>query len=134
MSGIHLRELPMRDMVDVLHFLFEEDNTYTSEEQMQSKLKMRERVYRDLYDIDYKYKLPPSKGGAKPYEYDMEEPLSASTTQNLDDLPSSEGVTPFSPKARKPGGRKKPPTLEEINAKPFNPDAFTGGFLSEPLG
>jgi hypothetical protein len=41
------------DMLDVIHYLFEEDLRYSSGEQADAVGKTREIVYKQLYDVDY---------------------------------------------------------------------------------
>lgn len=126
MSGLDLPRLSWSDMLDVLHFLFEEDNTYTSEEQMKSKLKMRESVYETLYDEPYKYKYGETKKNAAPVDYGV----ASSPTGDLDNLPyGEEGLTPFKPREQQPTKPYIPPTTFDPEApKPF------GTVLDAPLG
>ena len=44
-------------MVDVLHYFFEEDLRFSSEEEIEATSTTREVVYRNLYKTDYKYKM-----------------------------------------------------------------------------
>jgi hypothetical protein len=57
MSGVQLASLDADDMVDVLHYMFEEDMHVATVEEVQSISKAREIIYRDLYDRDYKYSI-----------------------------------------------------------------------------
>lgn len=43
-------------MLDILHYLFEEDATYDYNEQVEHKSRMCSVVYETLYNIDYAYK------------------------------------------------------------------------------
>jgi hypothetical protein len=43
------------DMLDTLHYLFEEDTTYTSSEQYESRDSVRKIVYRTFYNKVYNY-------------------------------------------------------------------------------
>ena len=49
MSGKTLGDMEAGDMVDVIHFLFEEDSHYVSEESAKSRTGVRVSLYKDLY-------------------------------------------------------------------------------------
>lgn len=104
-------------MLDVFHYLFEEDTNHSSGEQAEAQSKTRSRLYRELYGKEYKYPYK-SKGNGKTYidESVIDEPFTP------DDLPK-----PFDPKASKP----KP----FIPATKINPDAADpfGGILDAPI-
>lgn len=124
MSGLQLAAMPLSDMLDVIHYVFEEDNMYSSEEQMKSKLKTREVVYRDLYNVDYKYKYKEnSSQSGRAY-------VPTSASQDFDDLPLDEElIDPFKPS-------EKQPTKPVIPFTPFDPDDAKpfGNILDAPLG
>lgn len=44
-------------MLDVLHFFFEEDSRFATAEEAESVSAGRTTLYKDLYNVDYKYKL-----------------------------------------------------------------------------
>ena len=46
-------------MLDVLHFLFEEDSRFATAEEAESVSAGRTALYKDLYNVDYKYKIKP---------------------------------------------------------------------------
>jgi hypothetical protein len=50
----------MSDMLDVIHFLFEEDSRYSSQEEVESVSAMRTQIYEGLYGVPYTYKLKKS--------------------------------------------------------------------------
>lgn len=112
-------------MLDVIHYFFEEDNMYNSEEHMKSKLKTREIVYESLYGVEsfkYKYKEPAKSRGAGG---------TTSHTQDFDDLPldEEEEINPFKPRDPGPVMPRIRPTEFDIDApKPF------GDILDAPLG
>jgi hypothetical protein len=64
MSGVKLGELDMADMVDVLHYMFEEDMRFTSAEQAEAVSKSRSMLYREMYSRDYAYKFSSGIGAA----------------------------------------------------------------------
>ena len=56
MSGLKLAEMDSVDMLDVLHFYFEDDLTATSQEEVAAKSESRSVIYGTLYGTPYKYK------------------------------------------------------------------------------
>jgi len=64
MSGVKLSELDMGDMVDVLHYMFEEDMRFTSAEQAEAVSKSRSMLYREMYSREYAYKFSTGIGAA----------------------------------------------------------------------
>lgn len=47
-------------MVDVIHYFFEQDNTYVSREEAMSTSEVRKSLYENLYEKEYKYYIDPS--------------------------------------------------------------------------
>lgn len=47
----------MSDMLDVVHFFFEEDSRYLSQEEVESVSATRTQVYETLYGVTYNYKV-----------------------------------------------------------------------------
>jgi hypothetical protein len=116
MSGINLKELEGSDMVDVFHYLFEEDMNAATAEQMEARSTIRERLYEDLYEESYKYSIKTSKN-QKTY---------------IDDLPDGfqekdEEIVPFNP-AEKPKPYVPPTKFDPESNIPF------GGLIDGPLG
>lgn len=114
-------------MLDVLHFYFEDEHTYTSEEHMYSKLKLRESIYEGMYGVNFKYKAPPRKGDTGVTRYG-----GTPTSQDLENLEIEDdlsGLKPFNP-------RENQPTKPQIKATAFDPDADRpfGSILDAPLG
>ncbi len=54
-QGIHLAEMEASDMLDVLHYYFEEDTTYITQEHALYTDSRRKHLYRLFYDTEYKY-------------------------------------------------------------------------------
>jgi hypothetical protein len=116
-SGINLAEMDASDMVDVVHYFFEEDTLrYESGEQAEAASKFRTKLY-ELYDRTYKYGVTSSgtangDGGRKyigkneDFEFDNSIPNSKSNS-----------VKPYIP-----------PTQMDIDSH----DPF-GGVLDSPL-
>jgi len=111
MNGIQLEELEARDMLDVLHYLFEQDTIAYSSEHFESRDNVRSVIYKNMYNIDYKY-------GSK---------SSSNTDYGFDDLDGPVNAGPDIQTETKP---YFPPTN-------FNPDAanpFGGALREAPLG
>jgi hypothetical protein len=74
-NKVDLLELDSADMVDVIHYFFDEDMRYASYESALMHGKLREQVYGSLYEKHYKYAVKDSTdsssstadGGIKPY-------------------------------------------------------------------
>jgi hypothetical protein len=112
MSGIKLESLEASDMLDVLHYLFEEDLAVTSAEQLDAKNKYRASIYKNFYETDYVYG---SLTGTPSYDYDSEV---------MDD-----------PVNMQPSIKKT--TKPYMAPTPFNPDSpnpFGGALREAPLG
>jgi hypothetical protein len=122
MSGVRLRELEASDLLDVLHFLFIQDNSYNSEEQMKSQSAIRTSVYEKLYGTTYKYqhhdKSSALKGPNGGYI----------AAEDLELMPEDEAIKPFDPKTE--------PTKPFVPATKFDPEADLpfGKVLGAPLG
>lgn len=119
MNGLKLASMPADDMLDVLHYFFEDDLTASSAEQSEARGKVRESLYRDLYHTEYKY----ARSGTNTVD--------ASGTYLPKDFDSAlneeEEITPFDP--------LKKPTKAFIPATQFNPDAVKpfGNVLDAPF-
>lgn len=61
--GLTLGEMEMSQMLDVIHFLFEEDARYSTAEEAQAVSEFRSTIYGVLYGTTYKYKVSSSSGG-----------------------------------------------------------------------
>lgn len=55
MSGVNLSSLEVDDMLDVLHYLFEEDMYVGSIEEIESRKKTRKLIYEEMYGREYEY-------------------------------------------------------------------------------
>lgn len=107
-QGLKIAEMDCSDMLDVIHFYFEEDNRYASGEEAEALSAMRTSLY-EMYGDRYKYSI---KSSRKTKKY--------SDNDNLD-FPE-----PFDTKQVKP---YMPPT--EFNPNSSNP---FGEVLEAPLG
>lgn len=57
MSGVNLKEMAVSDMLDIVHFFFEEDSRYRSQEEVESVSAVRSQIYETLYGTTYRYKV-----------------------------------------------------------------------------
>jgi hypothetical protein len=99
------------DMLDVLHYYFEEDSRYSTAEEAEAVSDMRLSLYRQMYDVQYKYAVK-TKSSSSRNTY-------ASGT-DFNDLPFDE---------------------TDMQVKPFVPTTFdpekgvdSNGVLDGPLG
>jgi len=53
--GLSLAEMELSDMLDVIHFFFEEDSRFSTAEEAEGVGALRTSIYRDLYGVKYKY-------------------------------------------------------------------------------
>lgn len=117
MLGLRLGELEASDMVDVLHYFFEEDNNMTSGEQAEAKNKTRTNLYSTMYNRPYKYAY--GSAGTTPH-FDTEDVDPGAPTPTDD-------IKPFNPKAQ-PAKAYVAPTKQTNSSKlPF------GDILDSPL-
>jgi len=116
-SGLNLRQMDAADMVSVLHFFFEEDNHYVSQESAESRTSLREAMYRDLYNKEYRYKTAKAK---KPNEFQEFGTFS-------EDQADAMSVSPFNPKEKETKPYIPPTPMDANSASPF------GGVLDGPM-
>jgi hypothetical protein len=121
MSGIRLEELNSSDMLDVIHFLFEDDLAAASGEQSEARSNVRTILYREFYEKEYRYKSESSsRSGSN---------SSGSTYADGSPIDTFDDIEPFDPL------EKSRPTKSFIPATNFNPDSFLpfGKDLDAPL-
>lgn len=98
LRGLQLREMPASDMVDVIHYLFEEDINYTSGEQADARSKSRSSMYSELYGGSYSYGVTRKKEG---YNYDNGSSVPTDGYYEDDDIkpydPDREPLKPYIP-------------------------------------
>lgn len=123
MHGVWLKELSSTDMLDVLHYMFEDDALSSpSGEHLEAKEKVRISLYKELYNRDYKYASAASRGGDFIPQSMQEEELTADEIPVPVD-PMQRSSSPF------PTKRYIPPTqVNENSIKPF------GTNIDSPLG
>ena len=108
--------MPARDMLDVIHYFFEDDLNYSTAEQAEARDKTRDSIYAELYNSTYKYSRQTSSGAYVPL------------SENEDDADALEEKMPepFNP-AQKPKAYVAPTKLDENAVKPF------GTLLDAPM-
>lgn len=98
-------------MLDVLHYLLDDDLSYLSGEQAEYKSSMRESLYKHLYEEKYKYAYSPSHSQSNDFDYGNDKFVMPSNTSNE--------VKPY-----------MPPT----NFDPDSANPFQGVLREQPLG
>ena len=121
MNGLNLKEMKASDMIDVLHYFFEDDMNYASAEQADAKDRTREIIYQDFYGHVYAYSNTQTRANAN---------YSASgqgIVRDFNAADEEEKIEAFDP-------MKKPPKpfvpATQVNAS--SPKPF-GSVLDEPL-
>lgn len=105
-------------MIDVIHFLFEEDNKYVSREDALSSSELRKNLYENLYGRPYYYYIDPAQFDGK-----------KSTNGRAYVADSDYEDTPFDPLAKADHKGYSPATeLKEDEYLPF------GSVLDAPIG
>lgn len=115
MSGVRLPELTASDMLDVIHFLLEDDLTgVVNQEQSDAKDQIRQQIYSSMYKTEYAYSAKKQTDFSA-----LDDPLGEE-----DDIP-----VPVDPFER--SGAVKPYTP----ATDFDPDSLKpfGSLLDAPL-
>jgi hypothetical protein len=89
------------DMLDVLHYFFEDDLFYSSVEQADGRDRSREAIYRDFYNYSYAYSTKAgsnSAGGGVSKNFDSFEFMSEEEEEKLvpfDPLQKQKATKPF---------------------------------------
>lgn len=110
MSQVKLEDLDAADMLDVIHYIYEEDMNYLSQEQAQMVENRRVAIWNTLYGFPYKYTV-----FKKSNEYDFDNEIA--------------DFTPFDPTKRGDVKPYIPPTdFSDDDNDPF------GGVLEAPIG
>jgi hypothetical protein len=105
-NHIDLATLPVGDMIDVLHYFFEDDLYHSTHEQGEAREKVRFSMYRELYDTEYKYAIFQDKG-IKTYK-DFDDLEVDETTRAADVSPFDAPIKPFVPPTRLDEGSEAP--------------------------
>jgi hypothetical protein len=121
-NGLRLAEMEVSEMLDVIHYFFEEDYRYTSTEQADFKDNFRETIYEKLYDVKYEYMSKrPDETSYKDFDDSIEDPLDSLDSEE------AEVIEPFSPRNKQVKSFIEPSIPQETSSRPF------GMVLDEPL-
>jgi hypothetical protein len=122
MNGINLKEMEASNMLDVLHYFFEEDLFYSSVEQADGRDRSREAIYRDFYNSSYAYSTQAGSNTA-----------GGGVTKNFDDYEfmseEEEKIVPFDPLQKKKAVKPfiRPTNVNAAADQPF------GNMLDGPI-
>lgn len=124
MNGLNIPEMEASNMLDVLHYLFEEDFRYSGYEEAKYKDEMRKHLYSNMYERTYDYVQTSPDVDDDDY-----------TGDNISDLkelpeasePEEEVINPFNPRAKNLKPFVPATELDESSATPF------GSILDEPM-
>lgn len=117
--GVKLQEMDAADMLDVVHYFFEEDILrFANSEHAEAASRVRTSIYENMYDTEYKYEFVSSDKGAQNSGRSY---ISDDVDDPFDDL------TPMSTKPKK----LKP----YIPPTEFDPDSYNpfGSTLDSPF-
>jgi hypothetical protein len=113
-NGLRLADMPAPDMLDVLHYFFEDDLNFSTPEQAEAREKTRSSIYQELYNSTYKY----ASNGKDFIGEGVDEPE--------DDSGEEEEINPFTVKEK---------AKSFIKPTEFNPEAENpfGKLLDGPM-
>jgi hypothetical protein len=93
-NGIRLEEMELSDMLDVIHYFYEEDLNYASVEQAQMTDARRVTLFKQLYNIDYKYASDEIKnrsaGTIGDFDFDDPVPFDPANAKTKPFIPATE--------------------------------------------
>ena len=110
-------------MLDVLHYLFEEDANFSSEEQLKARSSVRSVIYKNVYDRDYTYRYDESSKGNDSMP-DFGEPEGETASSNFE-----RPVDPFAP----PTAAAPKPYVPPTDFDPTAANPFMGTLREPPL-
>lgn len=116
---MRLATMEASEMLDVIHFLFEEDTTFISGEQVAYRDAFRKNIYKQFYNSDYKYSVSSdSSTGLDSLDGPLE----------LEDTPiQEEKIKVFSPREKTAKPYIPPTQVSTDDIKPF------GSVLDAPI-
>lgn len=116
---MRLASMEATDMLDAIHYLFEEDVMFVSSEQLAYKDAFRKNIYRELYKSDYIYVAKSDDN----FGLDtLEGPL-----DSVDEPVPGEKINVFSPREKTAKPYVPPTSVSADDAKPF------GSILDAPI-
>lgn len=110
MSGLKLEEMPAGDMLDVLHYFFEEDTYYSTEVEAETKNNLRVHLYEEMYKKPYVYQSNRSRPKSKTFDAggNIEEQYIADNQEIKPFVPATgfdpESINPFGDLLDRPVG------------------------------
>lgn len=122
MHGVHLASLNSSDMMDAIHYMFEEDIIITSKEEAESRDRVRVSIYDTMYGQRYKYSSVGSTSGS--FDFDNDPGLMADQAEN--------DLTPFDPSTRGTGSSELPPV--KVRSKGYVPPTDFNSDSAKPFG
>ena len=103
-------------MLDVIHYFFEEDSTFISQEHLETREGVRKNIYTQMYERPYKYFRGKSNSSTNSY------------AGGISGEESFEDLTPVDPLKPPTKGYVPPTDFDPSRPKPF------GGVLDAPIG
>lgn len=119
MSGLNLAGMEASDMLDVIHYFYDDDNRYNGYDEAKIVSGFRDAVYSIMYKKDYLFKMDDSDSGIKDFD-EIDQMV-------LDSEEKEEPVVPFNPRASNVKPYTPPTEFKEDSSKPF------GSVLDAPL-
>lgn len=119
MHGVKLTSLSSPDLLDVIHYMFEEDLQVSTAEEAEAKDSYRVSLYRSLYDTEYMYARSKSS--------------SSNTDYGLLDPPLDEELEDFSSEDIYAKNSVPKPFIPATNFNPGLENPFAGSKLDAPL-
>jgi hypothetical protein len=113
--------MPATDMLDVIHYFFEDDANYSTAEQAKARTGMRTQIYENLYNTTYKY------GGDEDTSSTEGEVPPTRDFGSIDEDEILDPINPFAKKSKSVAPYTPPTQLREDDVNPF------GDVLDAPL-
>jgi hypothetical protein len=116
--GLRLADMDASDMLDVIHYFFEDDYRYASDQEQIYKDEFRKSFYKRVYSYEYRYASEETSNRGSYRDFDLE---------SSDEV--EEVIQPFSPREQKA-------TKAFIEATPIVGDEIKpfGSILDGPIG
>ena len=130
MSNIRLGDTEAGEMLDILHFLMEDDLHVTSMESAESRSGIRVSLYRDFYNVKYEYEYKPKKNSRPGSHSDMPNYMTPDSMSGLEYMTEAEEARPFEP--RETELPMKPPAQPLTEFDPYAANPFEG-ILDAPM-
>lgn len=115
MNGLVLAEMDASDMLDVIHYIFEEDMAPSTGEQAEARSRVRSIIYREFYNKEYGYQASTDKN-SRSY---IDDPING--------FEEDDRIVPFDPM------QKAKPYVPATKVNPRTSNPF-GGSIDGPLG